>query len=39
MGSWWEKIPASSFFGLGAASVLLAAGILSLISGLEKNRG
>ena len=39
MGSWWEKIPASSFFGLGAASVLLAAGILSLISGLEKKRG
>jgi POT family proton-dependent oligopeptide transporter len=39
MGSWWEKIPASSFFGLGAASVLLAAGILSLMGGLEKKRG
>lgn len=38
MGSWWEKIPASSFFGLGATSVLLAAGILSLMGGLEKKR-
>ena len=39
MGSWWGTIPASSFFGLGAASVLLAAGILSLMGGLEKKRG
>ena len=39
MGSWWEKIPASSFFGLGAASVFLAAGILSLMGGLERKRG
>jgi len=39
MGSWWDTIPASSFFGLGAASVLLAAGILSLMGGLERRRG
>ncbi len=38
MGSWWGTIPASAFFGLGAASVFLAAGILSLMGGLERRR-
>ena len=38
MGSWWGEIPASAFFGIGAASVFLAAGILSLMGGLERHR-
>jgi POT family proton-dependent oligopeptide transporter len=39
MGSYWGVIPASLFFGLGAGSVLLAAGILRLMGSIEQKRG
>jgi POT family proton-dependent oligopeptide transporter len=39
MGAYWRAIPATLFFGLGAASVLLAAGLLQLMSAAERRRG
>ena len=38
MGSWWGAIPATLFFGLGAASVFLAAAVLRLMGVLEHRR-
>ena len=32
MGAYWERVPATSFFGLGAASVLLGAGVLFVLA-------
>jgi POT family proton-dependent oligopeptide transporter len=39
MGSYWGVIPPALFFGLGAGSVLLAAGILRLMGSIEHRRG
>jgi POT family proton-dependent oligopeptide transporter len=39
MGSYWGTIPPAMFFGLGAFSVLLAAGLLRVMGTLEHRRG
>lgn len=39
MGSYWGAIPPAIFFGLGAFSVLLAAGLLRIMGTLEHRRG
>ncbi len=38
MGAYWGRIPATAFFGLGAASVLLAAGVLAAMGRTHHGR-